>query len=434
MNFNIFKKLFSFGGHSSPTSENKIKVEEKNDTKEVACKSPFIIPLKRNSDSLEEYASAFDEKIDVCKEHADPEKYFKLFAKHLKKFENDGLGKKIALIDLSNVMVDKMIIDLNPKAEYVLIDNFLDYKLLKAICPEADLSLICTDDDGILEQFEKLQKLNIDMKFDYIIMNPPYNGNKNLYGKITLEAKKHAKEVVCLSPYLNYLENSQRKDNHRVAAELMPKLKSYELVSSTFDAAFDKVLCVFHFSDLASGNIDINDIYWNSFRNPKLTKSIISKYSSYTSHCYDKIISKLDFDKHEFKVAFSGIRGNADHSTGKKRWDWTTLLDKDKMTNFKKSSHDKGDMYAFPFETENECKNFVSYVNTDIFEYMILIQKNSMNTDKWLFKKIPYMPTYSKIWSEDEIAKELGLSDEELNYIHDEMKNFGWKTQNCKCA
>ena len=271
-----------------------------------------------------------------------------------------------------------------------------------------------------------------DMKFDCIIMNPPYDGNKNLYGKITLEAKKHAKEVVCLSPYLNYLENSQKKDNHRVAAKLMPFLKSYELVPSTFDAAFDKALCIFHFSDSATGNVNINDIYWNSFNDPQLTKSIISKYSSYSNHCYDKIISKRDFDKYEYKVAFAGVRGNSDHSTGKKCWDWTTLLDEDKMKNFKKSSNDKGDMYAFPFNTENECKNFVKYVNSDIFEYMILVQKNSMNTDKWLFKKIPYLPTYTKEWSEEDIAKEFSLTKEELDYIHDEMKDFGWKTRNKK--
>ena len=177
MNFNIFKKLFSFSrsSFSSLASEENTKIEEKkNNTEEVVCKSPFIVPLKLNPNAFEEHASAFDEKIDVCKEHADPKKYFDLFAKHLKKFDNGGLGKKIALIDLSNVIVDKMIIDLNPKAEYVLIDNFLDYQLLKGLVPNVDLSLICTDDGSILEQFAELQKLNIDMKFDCIIMNPPY--------------------------------------------------------------------------------------------------------------------------------------------------------------------------------------------------------------------------------------------------------------------
>lgn len=31
--------------------------------------------------------------------------------------------------------------------------------------------------------------------------------------------------------------------------------------------------------------------------------------------------------------------------------------------------------------------------------------------------------------TEEEIAKELGLTDEEVDYIHEEMKPFGWKDQ-----
>ncbi len=199
MNFNIFKKLFSFSSPSSVSSEDQTKNEE------VTCKSPFIIPLKMDPNAYEDNARAFDEKIDVCKEHTDPSRYFNIFAKHLKKFENDGLGKKIALVDLSNIVVDKMIIDLNPKAEYVLIDNFLDYNLLKALAPEASLSLICTDDDGILEQFEKLQKLNINMKFDVVVGNPPYN--RGLHLKILAEVMKHLSdegEVFWLAPIVKW--------------------------------------------------------------------------------------------------------------------------------------------------------------------------------------------------------------------------------------
>lgn len=174
------------------------------------CKNTmsFIIPLKMDASAYEDNASAFDEKIDVCKEQADPEKYFGLFAKHLKKFPDDGLGKKIALVDISNLGVDKMIIDLNPKAEYVLVDNFLDYILLKAICPSANLSLICTDDDGILEQFEKLQKLNISMKFDVVVGNPPYS--HGLHMKILVQAMKYIAnggDLVWLCPIKAWLKS-----------------------------------------------------------------------------------------------------------------------------------------------------------------------------------------------------------------------------------
>ena len=351
-----------------------------------------------------------DIQLGLVKFKANAEKYFSLFDKNIPRFENSGKDRKFLLLGICNESVMLKICALNPKAKYYIADQ----EILSETLPLLDKNLDFKFYDSNLDLYDIIK--GIDMKFDCIIMNPPYDGNKNLYGKITLEAKKHATDVVCLSPYLNYLENSQKKDNHRVTAKLMPFLKSYELVPSTFDAAFDKALCIFHFSDSATGNVDINDIYWNSFNDPQLTKSIISKYSSYSNHCYDKIISKRDFDNYEYKVAFAGIRGH--RYNGNPSWDWTTLLDEDKMKNFKK--------------TANECKNFVKYVNSDIFEYMILIQKNSMNTDKWLFKKIPYLPTYTKEWSEEDIAKEFSLTKEELDYIHDEMKDFGWKTRNKK--
>lgn len=361
-------------------------------------------------------------KLDRSKFMADGVKYFKLFEKHIP----TRMSGNVLLLSIGNLDCLDKLMSLNKDAKYTVVENSRIIKCLSKLF-DSEFDIEGKENDG-LDLYNIIKDL--DMKFDCIIMNPPYDGNKNLYGKITLEAKKHATDVVCLSPYLNYLENSQKKDNHRVTAKLMPFLKSYELVPSTFDASFDKALCIFHFSDSTTGNVDINDIYWNSFNDPQLTKSIISKYSSYSNHCYDKIISKRDFDNYEYKVAFSGIRGH--RYNGNPSWDWTTLLDEDKMKNFKKTANDKEDMYAFPFNTEKECKNFVKYVNSDIFEYMILVQKNSMNTDKWLFKKIPYLPTYTKEWSEEDIAKEFSLTKEELDYIHDEMKDFGWKTRNRK--
>ena len=42
---------------------------------------------------------------------------------------------------------------------------------------------------------------------------------------------------------------------------------------------------------------------------------------------------------------------------------------------------------------------------------------------------IPWFGDYTKQWTEDMIAKELGLTQEEVDYIHEEMKPFGWKAQ-----
>ena len=52
----------------------------------------------------------------------------------------------------------------------------------------------------------------------------------------------------------------------------------------------------------------------------------------YANHCYSHIINKNEFDSFKLKVAFSGIRGH--RYTGIPSWDWTTLLDEEKMVNF----------------------------------------------------------------------------------------------------
>ena len=75
--------------------------------------------------------------------------------------------------------------------------------------------------------------------------------------------------------------------------------------------------------------------------------------TNYTEHCYSHIINKSEFDDYSLKVSFSGIRGN--RHAGVPSWDWTTLLDKEKMVNFTLQSTSKGDLMGFPFKSEIEC-------------------------------------------------------------------------------
>ena len=408
MNFNIFKKLFSFGGHSS-SLENKIKVEEKNNTEEVSCKSPFIIPLKRNSDSLEEYSNAFDEKIDVCKEHADPEKYFKLFAKHLKKFENDGLGKKIALIDLSNVIVDKMIIDLNPKAEYVLVDNFLDYHLLKGIVPDVDLSLICTDDGGILNQFEELQKLNIDMKFDCIIMNPPYQ--KNLHLKILAEAIKHLKDEksVCvnLSP-IRWLQDptATLKTSNGVGgkdAEEYVKRHIKNLVEISSNSA-SQLFGTGQASNLGIYECIIAETHFNTnkFRNALIDK-IISQINKKNT-----ILKNLQSKPTAFCVKIPHIYGGSDCS-------YYISPNKDISRSFVKSEKAGRRTAWLVFNTEQEAENCRLSFETNFWRYLTIKTKTSCS----VVKVLPYMGDYTEPWTDERFYKYFNLTADEIKVIED---------------
>ena len=223
----------------------------------------FIIPLKRDLNAYEDNARAFDEKIDVCKEHANPNRYFNIFAKHLKKFPNGGLGRKIALVDLSNLEVDKLIIDLNPRAEYVLIDNFLDYKLLKAICPTANLSLIYTD-DGILEQFEELHKLNIDMKFDVIVGNPPYS--HGLHMKILVQAMKYIADggdLVWLCPIKAWLKSDFFNVKPPIDGTFVSDIVNCDIANDLFQISTNDLGIVVNHEEKANKSLTSNRDFMN---------------------------------------------------------------------------------------------------------------------------------------------------------------------------
>lgn len=441
MNFNIFKKLFSFGrsSFSSLASEENTKIEEKNNTKEVACKSPFIIPLKMDPNSFEEYASAFDEKIDVCKEHADPKKYFDLFAKHLKKFDNGGLGKKIALIDLSNIEVDKMIIDLNPKAEYVLIDNFLDYHLLKGLVPDVDLSLICTDDGSILEQFEELQKLNIDMKFDVIVGNPPYDGSLHLkILKKTMEQINETGEVVWLAP-ARWLQDPLAKYKKNSAYYKYENLISKHLLSFNIINASvsNKMFSIGNFGDLAVYHLTTKK---SNFDYDRISREYLGDAFS----IIDKILKfNCDVIANHIQKGFEGICVKVAEVRGfgsGKNFDIVSLVHNEPYINgigyidkkFKKKdvkSQNVDSELFLSVKTVDEGRNFIKSTRTNFFHFLNKNMKMDQNVP---LRFLPYMgnvinPRTSKLgyesdWTDEDFYKYFNLTDDEIKLIEDTIK------------
>jgi hypothetical protein len=72
----------------------------------------------------------------------------------------------------------------------------------------------------------------------------------------------------------------------------------------------------------------------------------------------------------------------------------------------------------WPFKSESESKNFISYVNTSFFHFLVTLQKNTMMAPKWVYSFVP-MQDFSQSWSDDKLFKKYKLSKGEIEFIKD---------------
>ena len=210
-------------------------------------------------------------------------------------------------------------------------------------------------------------------------------------------------------------------------------MESYDVVSgSSFNNAFfDKKLIISKFSNTIS-NASFDNLFYE-YKNLELIKSkeIYNKFDNYCNNVdnlYNHLIDK-NFNRYNYNCYMAGTRGNYDSINDKPLWSWTTLFHPKYKYVFNEYKGKSKELFSIPFNTEYECKNFVDYCDSDILMFSIYLNKISIASDKWLFKCLPYMPTYTKSWTDDEIAKEVGLTKEEVDYIYKEMKDFGYKAQ-----
>ena len=259
------------------------------------------------------------------------------------------------------------------------------------------------------------------MKFDLIVGNPPYEGKgKPLYLQILAKLIPFGKEVVWICP----TQWTKAWKDIPYTAELKKTtlncLIDHENVKNPFDGADISDITVYHFGE-ADKYEDYEDLKYERFSNVEVTKSIISKLESHES------ISEHSggVDKN-FYVNLSDIRGN--EQSGNDSWFWYTLMNDELRHNFSKvPDPSRRKRIRFHFDTENECRNFISSIETDVSTFALYVLKVRSQVKNVFLEYIPWLNDYTRSWNDDQIAAELGLTKEELDYIHEEMKNFGWK-------
>lgn len=165
-------------------------------------------------------------QIAASKMRADGNAYFKLFEKHVPR--NLDMNSVVLLYKLDNLSCIYNIINMNSNAHYVVVSNTAVNTALRAVLDKAI-------DVKYIEEFDFKKT---DMKFDCIIMNPPYV--RNLHIKILAEAIKHLKDekskVVNLSP-VRWLQDPLAKykkhcDLKRFEESVVKHIESLDIMSA----------------------------------------------------------------------------------------------------------------------------------------------------------------------------------------------------------
>ena len=74
-----------------------------------------------------------------------------------------------------------------------------------------------------------------------------------------------------------------------------------------------------------------------------------------------------------------------------------------------------------PFESEDICKNVISYIKTRFFRFMVLQRKNTQHNMSHVFRYVP-IQDFTREWSDDMLYAKYKLTNDEVAFIESMVK------------
>ena len=69
-----------------------------------------------------------------------------------------------------------------------------------------------------------------------------------------------------------------------------------------------------------------------------------------------------------------------------------------------------------PFTSQKEASNVISYIRTKFFRFLVMLKKTSQQAAAPVYSFVP-LQDFSKPWTDEELYKKYGLTDEEIQFI-----------------
>ena len=372
-------------------------------------------------------------QIAASKMRADGNAYFKLFEKHIP--VGYGENSTILLYKIDNMSCIAKIMDMNNSSKYIVVTNDATAAALRIVLNKSINVNYLKDFD-----FEKN-----DMKFDCIIMNPPYQ--RNLHLKILAEAIKHLKDEksVCvnLSPceWLIDTLNEVKKNSayNAYKTTILDYLENFTLIdamvgNSLFNIGLMTDLGLYVCKKECNA-IDASKIKWL-----KSNKQLFDKLVNTSTRQFPDVV-KYDEARHRvfvpLKLIANPYRTTAFNvCTSTFQWivdgklpngnAWQTGIYKSKSMNESKQ------LYGLAFDDEEHAKNFYKSTYTRCFKYAnMLVKRFNQHVNvtflPWLGDAInprTGLKGYQGEWTDDDFVLYFNITPYEYNIINKTIEKY----------
>ena len=263
------------------------------------------------------------------------------------------------------------------------------------------------------------------MKFDHIVMNPPYC--RNLHLKILNEAICYSDDIVNLSP-IRWLQDplAERKCNSdfNKFKNIRDHIESIDIISSieahdAFSIEIFSDLGVYHLTD--TGGFNTKE-FWKTVRTPAQVMML-----NKLMQLKDSVADHTEKNKRDgIRVPLTDIGGNRGYRNVYKELayvidgckdgkDWT------KCKNM--GGYEKPEGCPIPlsikFKTVVEAQNFYDIFFTKFYTWLCNITKAQQHLNPGL---LPWLGDYAHEWADKDLYEYFNLTPEEISIIESEIQ------------